>query len=72
MNGQFPRLKINGIRGDIVTLRRESRDVLPMGSCLARGEAANVFPGDHVAPQLQAAFGMRGAWRRLRSWKTIV
>jgi predicted acetylornithine/succinylornithine family transaminase len=37
-----------GIRGDIVTLAKGIANGVPMGACLARGEAANTLvPGDH-------------------------
>lgn len=37
-----------GVRGDIVTLAKGIANGVPMGVCLARGEAANVLvPGDH-------------------------
>src|SRR5207244_1651735 len=37
-----------GVPGDIVTLAKGIANGVPMGACLARGEAANTLvPGDH-------------------------
>jgi acetylornithine/N-succinyldiaminopimelate aminotransferase len=46
--GKFLASEHAGIQGDIVTLAKAIANGLPMGVCLARGDAANILvPGDH-------------------------
>ncbi len=46
--GRFLASEHAGIRGDIVTLAKGIANGVPMGACLAQGEAANTLvPGDH-------------------------
>jgi acetylornithine/N-succinyldiaminopimelate aminotransferase len=46
--GKFLASQHAGVQGDIVTLAKAIANGIPMGACLARGEAANTLvPGDH-------------------------
>jgi acetylornithine/succinyldiaminopimelate/putrescine aminotransferase len=46
--GRFLASQRAGVKGDIVTLAKSIANGVPMGCCLARGDAANTLvPGDH-------------------------
>lgn len=49
-SGSFLASQLAGVQGDIVTLAKSIAGGVPMGCCLARGEAANTLvPGDHAS-----------------------